>query len=258
MAISLSSISRNVELSPPRIVLHGPHGIGKTSFGAQAPAPIVLPTEDGLGTLEVDHFPLLNSYGEVVEAIGVLVNEEHQFQTAVIDTVDWLEPMVWAETCARSGEGWSDIEAPGYGKGYLAADVVWREFLDGCNALRTRGMAVILLAHSHIKQFSPPDNDPYDRYEIKLHKRGAALVEEWADVVLFANWQTYVHKSEAGFNKEVARGVGTGRRLMFSEERPAYRAKNRYSLPHELALGWQYFADALSPQSTAISQEAAE
>ena len=58
MAINLQAISRNTSIQPPRIMVYGPHGLGKTTFGASAPAPIFILTEDGLGRLEVDHFPL--------------------------------------------------------------------------------------------------------------------------------------------------------------------------------------------------------
>jgi len=44
VAISLKSLSRNPVIAPPRVVMHGPHGIGKTTFGASTPAPVILPT----------------------------------------------------------------------------------------------------------------------------------------------------------------------------------------------------------------------
>ena len=185
MAISLADISSNPTIAPPRVVLFGPHGVGKTTFGASAPKPILLPTEEGLGGLEVPHFPLLRSFGAVIEAIGALYQDEHDFQTAVIDSADWLEPLVWTETCTRHNE--ANIESWGYARGYLHALDQWREILEGLNALRAeRGMAIVFLAHTEIKRFDAPDSEPYDRYQIKLQTRAAALIEEWADAVLFA------------------------------------------------------------------------
>lgn len=78
--------------------------------------------------LKVPHFPLATSYADVVEALDALLNEEHAYSTVVIDSVDWLEPLVWAATCRRNG--WASIEAPGFGKGYAKALAVWREYLD--------------------------------------------------------------------------------------------------------------------------------
>lgn len=256
MAIDLSTISRNRSTAPPRIVVYGPHGIGKTTFGAHAPAPVVLPFEDGLGELDVDAFPLLASWDDTMAALGALYTEAHEFGTVVVDSLDWLEPIVWAETCKRHGQ--QDIEAFGYGKGFLFALDVWREFFAGLVALRQdKGMAVILLAHAEIKRFDDPTNEPYDRYQLKLQPRAAALVEEWADCVLFANYKTFTAKTDAGFNKKVTRGVGTGERVMYTEERPGWKAKNRYSLAPELPFSWQAFAGGLESTPTPAASNAA-
>lgn len=244
MAISLSSINRNPTLAPPRVVVYGVHGIGKSTFGACAPSPIFIPLEDGLGKLTVPSFPVLSSWDEVTEALGSLINEEHDFGTAVIDSLDWLEPIVWAEVCKRHGK--KDIEEFGYGRGFLFACDVWREFFDGLRVLRqSKSMAIVLLAHTEIKQFADPNSDPYDRYQIKLQPRASALVEEWADCVLFANYRTYTAKADAGFNRKITRGVGTGERVLYTEERPGFRAKNRYGLPAELPFTWAAFSEAL-------------
>jgi hypothetical protein len=61
----------------------------------------------------------MKSYGDIMDAIGVLYNDEHDFKTVVLDSADWAEPMVWAETARING--WKDIETPGYGRGYVAA-----------------------------------------------------------------------------------------------------------------------------------------
>jgi AAA domain len=52
MVISLASLNRTAALKPPRILIHGVHGVGKTTFAAGAPDPVFILTEDGLGTLE--------------------------------------------------------------------------------------------------------------------------------------------------------------------------------------------------------------
>lgn len=239
MAIALSSISRGPRIGPPRLIVYGPHGVGKTTFSAQAPSPILLPLEDGQGVLDIPAFTRedgsspLKTYAEVSESLAALYEGEHQFQSIIVDSLDWLEPLVWKETCARNN--WEDIESPGYGKGYLAADDVWREFFSGLVALReVKKMSVILLAHCEITKFNDPNSDPYDRYQIKLHKRASAIAQEWADAVLFANFRVYTSQTDVGFNKKVTRGIGTGERVLFTEERPAHLAKNRYSLPAEI------------------------
>ena len=161
MAISLASVSTDHTIAPPRLIVYGPRGVGKTTFGVSAPGAILLPIEDGLGSLtNAAAFPQLKTYAEACEAIAALAQEAHEYQTAVLD---WLEPIVCAETCARNQ--WPNIEEPGYGKGYLEADKVWREFLDGLIYLRAeKRMAIVLIAHEEIRTFHAPDTEPYDRY----------------------------------------------------------------------------------------------
>ncbi len=244
MAISLASLQSANKLTPPRILVHGVAGVGKTTFAAAANHPVFIQTEDGLGTLDVPHFPLARTFDAVMEALAALYTEPHEFKTVVVDSVDWLEPLVWQRVCQDNR--WASIEEPGYGKGYVAALDLWRQYLDGLNALRDeRGMTVIQIAHTDIKRFDSPEHEPYDRYVIKLHARAAALLQEHSDVVLFANYRISTVKADVGFNKKVTRALGSGERVLYTAERPAFLAKNRYGLPDVLPLDWQAFAAAM-------------
>ena len=244
MAISLDSLRRSGDARPPRLLVFGTAGIGKTTFATEAPNAVVIQTEDGLGSIAVPTFGLLRSFSEVMQAIGSLYDEAHDFQTVVLDSLDWLEPLIWQHTAQQHNQ--PNIEAFGYGKGYLAALDNWRVVLEGLNALRDeRGMAVILLAHAEIKRFDSPETDPYDRYQPKLHTRASALVQEHVDAVLFANYRITTLKSDAGFGKKVVRGVSGGDRLLHTVERPAFLAKNRFGLPETLPLSWPDFAAAV-------------
>ena len=242
MAFDIKSIRKNEAISAPRLMLYGVEGIGKSTFAAGAPKPIFILTEDGLGSLKCDHFPLATSFDNVIEAIGTLYSEKHGFQTVVIDSLDWLEAIIWREI-----EEKYDAKDLAYGKGAIIASDRWREILEGLNALRNdRSMAVILLAHTTIKRFDSPEVEPYDRYQPKLQERSSAVIREWADAVLFANYKTIVKKDDVGFNKTSNRGISTGERMLFCNERPAYMAKNRYSLPDSIGLSWNEFAEAIN------------
>jgi hypothetical protein len=244
MAISLASLKQSTALAAPRILIHGVAGVGKTTFSAGSDQPVIVPTEDGLGTLDVPHFPLARKFEDVMEALAALYSEPHDFKTVVIDSVDWLEPLIWLRTCQDNG--WPSIEEPGYGKGYIAALGPWRDYLEGLNALRNeRGMTVIQIAHTDIKRFDSPEHEPFDRYVIKLHARAAALLQEHSDVMLFANYRISTVKSDVGFNKKVTRALGSGERVLYTAERPAFLAKNRFGLPDSLPLSWEAFAAAM-------------
>lgn len=253
MSISLASLSRGISIKAPRIMVAGVEGVGKSTFAASAPNPVFIPTEDGLGSINTTAFPLAKSEQDVLDAMGALYTEDHDFQTVVVDSVDWLETLIW-----RDIESKFDAKDLAYGKGAVIAADRWRTILDGLNALRDeKGMCVILLAHVHIKRFDSPETEPYDRYSPKLQERSSALVREWCDAVLFANWRTVVRKEEVGFNKTVSRGISTGERLLFTSEKPAYLAKNRYALPETLPLSWPALSDAISRSAQPAQAEAA-
>jgi hypothetical protein len=239
---NLKSIKKNTALAAPRIFLYGVEGIGKTTFASQAPKPIFICTEDGLGSLQVDHFPLATKASEVLDAIGSLVTEPHDFGTVVLDSVDWLDNLIWAEV-----EATHDAKDLAYGKGAMIVADKWRQVLAGLNTLRNdKGMVVILIAHTQIKRFDSPEVEPFDRYQPKLQERSNAILREWADAVLFANYKTLIKKDDVGFNKTSNRGISTGERLLYTSERPAYMAKNRYSLPDSIPMSWESFAQAIA------------
>ena len=244
MAFNLASIRKGPQALPPRIVIYGEHGLGKSTFAAGAPAPIFIQTEDGLASLDVASFPLAARHEDVLEAVGALYNEQHSFETVVLDSLDWCEKLIWSYVARKHDK--QSIEDFGYGKGYTVAAEAMGELLAGLNALRTeRGMAVILTAHAQVKRFDDPTSASYDRFELALHKAASALVSEWADVIAFATHDTIVRTEEAGFNKKLKKAVASDR-VIHVERQPAFNAKNRYGLPPKLPLSWDSFSSALA------------
>ena len=239
MAITLSCIQMEHKILPPRIVLYGVAGVGKTTLATTSPSPIFILTEGGLGTIQAPAFPVAEKFIDVIEAMESLLNEEHNFKTLVIDSLDWLEPLVWDEV-ART-EGVSSIDEIGYGKGYKTAKKVWRYYLSLVDRLRIeRDMAILQVAHSAIKRFDSPEHDPYDRYDVKLHASAGDLIQEHCDMILFAKYRTATTNAEVGFNSKVTRAVGSGERLLCCQERPGFLAKNRYGMPAEIPMAWEY------------------
>jgi len=236
--MNLGAVVTGRRAQPMRVMLYGVEGVGKSSFAAGAPAPIFLGAEDGTSELDVHRLPMAEEWQDVLDGIHVLQTEKHAYRTLVVDTVDWAEPLLWKFICKRDDQ--ASIEGYGYGKGYVAALDEWRFFLARLDGLRRVGMHVILLAHSWIKPFANPEGDNYDRYELKLNNKAAGLLKEWADCVLFANYETFVKKND----KKQVKGSDNGARFIYTERRAAYDAKNRYGLPPQLPLSWDDFAAA--------------
>jgi len=244
MAFNLQSIQRTKRMRAPKIVIAGPGKIGKTTFAASAPTAIGILTEDGADYVDANAFPLASSLEEVYSAIKVLLTSDHSFESVFIDSLDWLEPLLHQHVCEQNK--WTNIEAPGYGKGYVAAAEEWRTLLSGLEALRQqKNMAVILIAHDKIKHFESPLHDGYDQYVLKLHDRAAALVQEWADVIGWANYQIVTTESDAGYGNKEVKARTTGKRILHVEPHPAHMGGNRFGLKN-MPLDWEAFAAALA------------
>ena len=253
MAIDLSRLRRVTANQPPRLMFYGPPGLGKTSLAAEFPNAVFIQVEDGTpGGVELTSFGHLKSFVEVMEALSSLLTEAHDYATVVVDSVDKLEPLVWAQTCEDNK--WANIEAPGYGKGYVAAEHVWREFLALCAELRhQRGMTVIHIAHSVIDRFDDPQTASYSRYDIRLHQRALALFQDEMDAILFLNQDVSVKTQDAGFNKKDTKAVGGGTRWIYAEGRPSFVAKNRFGLPDKFIFKQGEGYKALAPYLPAVA-----
>jgi len=229
-------IIRTTAKLPPLIVIHGQPGAGKTTLGEGFSAPIFIQCEDGCPSgLEIATFGLCESFGSVVEGIKHLGKEQHDYKTLVVDSLDKLEPLLLAAVCAE--RGYASIESPGYGRGYVEADALWLDFLRGCEWLRrSRGMIIVLIAHSEITTVNDPRVASYTSYQIRLHKRARALVEDSADLIGFLATDVIIKNEQGGFGKTRVRADGGNTRWLHVEGRPAFTAKNRYGMPERILI----------------------
>ncbi|WP_029604416.1 ATP-binding protein [Kozakia baliensis] len=226
----LSQVKTGISYPPPRIICYGLAGIGKTTLAASAPKAILIDIEGGAEGTGMARFPQATSFDTVIEQIAALIKEDHEYKTLVIDSIDHLEKLIWIKTASRLKV--SNIHEMPYGRGFSEAISEWQYLIKGLETLRARReMAVIILAHSEVKRYDDPSSDPYDRHQIALHKAASALIQEWADAVLFYGWKVTTKVSDGGFGRRIVRGKGNGARLIHTEERPAALAKNRYAMP---------------------------
>ena len=229
---------------PPRVMIYGTEGIGKSSFAASAPNPIFIQTEDGLSEIATSKLPLCNTFDDVISQLKGIRDEQHSFNTVVIDSLDWLERIIHARVAGDYGVKSIEKADGGYGRGYVHALAYWQQVISLLNELRNKkSMAVILIAHAKVERFEDPEHPAYDRYSPRLHKAVNSLVCEWVDAVLFATRRMRV---DADTGKAAPVGADGGERVLRTNGSPAYIAKNRYSLPNEMALSWQSFIESLS------------
>ena len=238
MAISLADIKQSI-VGPPRVLIYGVPGIGKTTVASRFPKPIFVPIEEGLGKLDVAAFPRPKNYREVCECLGALLEQPHDYQTLVIDSADTLEPMLWdyvTETVpSEKGGKVGNIHGYGFHKGFDHAKKEWAAFLSLLTQVRDSGMAVCVLAHSTIAHVDSPEVDAYDRYQPSIEKKSEPLLRGWADMILFLNYKMVAVEAN-GRTDDRRRAVGKGERVAYTTERPAWYAKNRYGLPDKIEI----------------------
>lgn len=240
--IDLNSIEATTDNRPPRIIIYGPGGVGKSTFAANAPDVLFIDIENGLDGIESAKAKA-DEWQDVLDIISALHEQNHGFKTLAVDSVDWLEALIH-KAIAKS-EGKDNIDDIGYGRGYKLAIDYWQQFLQGMTSLRdSKSMTIILIAHDQIKRFDDPTGQGYDRHMLKLHNAAGQLAFEWADAVLFAKQKTVVKQEDVGFKQTKGKAISIGR-VLYTEDSPAYMAKHRasLSLPPEIPLSWEDFVN---------------
>lgn len=234
-------ITKGKRARAQKVVIYGTEGIGKSSLASKFPEPLFIDTEGSTDNMDVARLDKPTSWIMLNNQIAFIKANPTVCKTLVIDTIDWAESLCVDNLCAMHGK--KGIEDFGYGNGYVYAKEEMGRFLNKLQDLIEIGINVVLTAHAQIRKFELPDEmGSYDKYELKLGKKTssqtAPLVKEWADLLLFCNYKTYLISQEKSTKKK-AQG---NQRVMYTEHNPAWDAKNRHGLPSELPLDYNSIA----------------
>ncbi len=241
------NISNGIIQSAQKVVVYGPEGIGKSTFASKFPNPLFSDTEGSTKRLNVQRFDRPQSAEMLVQQIEYIKAHPDICKTYVIDTADWLEKLCAKAVCDKYKK--AGIEDFGYGKGYTYLNEDFGKILNLLEDIVALGINIVITAHAVMRKFEQPDEmGAYDRWELKLDKRNAPMLKEWADAVLFVNYKTVVEKNSD--NKYKATG---GRRVMFTQHHPCWDAKNRYDLPSETEFDYSVIAPFI-PNGSCIAE----
>lgn len=237
----LESIKKGQKPRAPRIMMIGVEGVGKSTAGASMPAPVFICGENGLVGPQFADTPSFSpsNWSEILQFTDELAQNPGDFKTVVIDTLDWVEPMLYAHVCQKANH--KNIEDFGYGKGYVVAQQEARQLLVRLEKLNGMGMNILLLCHSQIKTVNNPCGDNYDHFESKLNAKIGGIFKEWCDCVLFARFDMYTRKD--GMRSKAYGGDG---RIVQTTHSAAWDAKNRYGLPEVMPLDMPAIMEAIA------------
>lgn len=264
-ASRLGAVKKERLRLPLRYMFYGAEGTGKSTLASAAPDPIWIDADDGSARLNVARYQFRDepaghvprTYAEILSAIHDLTVSPHSFKTLVLDTADRIESMLWqyiiereSEPSARSKDGaLTSIESFGYGKGYVMAVDEWRNLCVRLDRIRTtRGMSIVLIAHSIVKAYKNPTGPDYDRYQPALHDKAAGFLKGWCDLTGFVRHEDDAAK-EPGNRNGRPKGFSTGRRLLMLSHSAAFDAKSRIALPEEVEISIE---DPWAPLAAAV------
>lgn len=219
-----------------KVVIYGPEGIGKSTLASRFPDPVFIDTEGSTKELDVARYPTPTAWADIINCVKDCAAEA-PCRTLVIDTADWAEMLCIKYTCAKCNV--NGIEDVGYGKGYVYLSEYFNELLKACDKCIEAGINVVFTAHAFMRKFEQPDElGAYDRWEMKLTKKDAPMLKEWADMVLFCNYKTNVITDQ---NTKSKKATG-GSRIMYASHHPCWDAKNRYELPDQMPMSFDEIA----------------
>lgn len=239
----LAAVTKGRVKRPLKLLTFGMEGIGKSTFASQAPDPIFLCAEDGTSQLDVARFPEPKAWSDVMACVNELADDEHSFKTLVIDSLDWLQPLMIRHVCDE--QKWVNEEKyHSFGLGEKFAITNWKQLIVALDRLREkRNVHVVILAHSMIAPFRNPEGEDFDRYQLALPNKSAELWKQWADVLLFMGWETLTK------GEKRQKGI-LGDRFLYAERTAAFDSKNRFGISAPIPIPdvntmWQAFSHAV-------------
>lgn len=222
----------------PRIVVNAIGGWGKTTLGAYSPNPAILMAtgETGYVTLrgaglcpDVDCTEITTWNALLGLLDSWTTAAECPYKTIVLDALAGFEKLCHTVVCNRECKGdWGEKGFLSYHKGFEMAINDWLLMLTRLDRVRAKtGATILLLSHSQVRPFKNPLGPDYDRFVADCHEKTWAATAKWADAVLFG---TFFQSIEVD-KKNRVRGIGGSERVLYTTNRDAWVAKNRYGMP---------------------------
>jgi len=216
--------------TPFFIILYGAAGVGKSTLASFAPNPIFLDVENGTKKLNVNRISGIKDFDDFLDCFKL--NEIKQYDTIVIDSIDFLEQMIFEHVCNQHGK--KTITDFDYGKGFELAQRKWVTLLKSFKSLlENHNKNIIFIAHEQIKRFDNPLAESFDRYSLRLNQKSSSYIVAQVDAVLFVS-KSFTFKELDDKRKIPREEMG---RKIYTQETASILAKSRYSLNSVITIG---------------------
>jgi hypothetical protein len=239
MPVDLKRIVKGKIERPPRVLIYGFEGVGKTTAAIGSPDPFVIDANKGSGQFNVRRV-FVDTWEEILAWTEAIERSEVKCSTVVYDTVADLEQashaFLFPGTTVTKYEG-------GFNKGDDVVTMEWRKFLAQLERLWAKGVGIVFVSHAKVKTFQDPTGPSYERFELACRQSLAGLLKGWCDYVLFARENVVV----AAEKNKAVKARTTGERWLYTKRVPAYDAKARGTVlfPEQIPLSWDEFARAI-------------
>lgn len=223
-----------------RIIVNGVEGWGKTSLASNAPGAVIIQargetgyrTLAAMGRVPVIPCTVAETWDGLLGLLDQVIADHGSMKALVLDALGGLERLCHEHVCTRDFKGdWGDKGFGSFHKGYDLSVTDWLGLLNRLDRICEKGVAIFLLSHVQVKSFKNPTGGDFDRYEAACHQKTWGATHKWADAVLFCTFRT-ITAEKAGKTK----GIGGTDRVVYTERRDAFDAKNRHGMPEELEI----------------------
>lgn len=180
-------------LTAPKLMLYGLSGVGKSSLAAKLKNPIFLDFEGGLNYLGVDrseqYIDLDTFYKDLVGLYREADAGKRQYDTIVIDSVDWLVRKVVEKAAGIDKHNLTETlnrSNGGYGNGkQVLENQIRTMLLPLLVSLNKLGYGICLVAHAERKDLMDADGVDTERIAPKIDVNTMNTFVEWCDNVFY-------------------------------------------------------------------------
>lgn len=183
-------------LTAPKLMIYGLSGVGKSSLAAKLKKPIFLDFEGGLNYLGVDRSPqytdLDTFYKDLVELYRKAESGNREYDTIVIDSVDWMVRKVVEKAAGIDKTNLTETlnrSNGGYGNGkQVLENHIRTKLLPLLVLLNKMGYGICLVAHADRKDLMDADGVDVERVTPKIDVNTMNVFVEWVDNVFYLKY----------------------------------------------------------------------